>query len=377
MRIILDVMSGDHAPLELIRGALLARKEYGEEIVLVGDEAVIRSLARKHSLDLSGMTIVHAVSGIDMEDHALAVVRDKRDSSMSVGLHMLAAGEGDAFVSAGNTGALIAGATLIVRRIKGIQRAGIATVLPFPHPCLLMDSGANLEVTPSNLEQFAYMGSRYMEKVMHIENPRVGLINNGSEYTKGRELERDAYVQLSDAEINFVGNIEGAQIPTGVCDVLVTDGFTGNIVLKYTEGMGRFMLSTMKNLFTANMLSRLSAVSMHAKIKELKRVFDASEYGGAPILGIAKPVIKAHGSSDAGAIKNAIRQAIEFDAQGLNRDFAMFALDHEERIKARAKSRAEAEKAREKAERLARKQRKREEAQDQTTRGDDETGQAE
>ena len=351
MKIIIDVMSGDHAPLELIRGALLAKAETGEEIVLVGDKTVINGYASQYALDLSGVSIVHADSVIGMEDHALSVVREKSDSSMSVGLHMLAKDEGDAFVSAGNTGALIAGATLIVRRIKGIQRAGIATILPFPTPCLLMDCGANLEVTPANLEQFAFMGARYMEKILGVRAPRVGLLNNGTESTKGRELERDAYVQLTDAEVRFVGNVEGRDLPFGVCDVAVTDGYTGNIVLKYTEGMGKFMLSTLKDILNTNIIVKLSAVSMKGKLDEIRHDFDSSEYGGAPLLGIAKPVIKAHGSSDAVAIKNAILQAIAFHHTGLNHDIALFASDHEARMKQRAKARARMEKAKRKQKR--------------------------
>ena len=345
MKIIIDVMSGDNAPLELIRGALLARDEIGEEIILVGDEAIIRGYAESDQLDLSGVTIVHANSVIHMDDHALSVVREKSDSSMSIGLHMLAKGEGDAFVSAGNTGALVAGATLIVRRIKGIQRAGIAAILPFPTPCLLMDCGANLEVTPANLEQFAFMGSRYMEKILGVRAPRVGLLNNGSEEIKGRELEQETYAQLFDAEVRFVGNVEASELPFGVCDVVVTDGYTGNIVLKYTEGAGRFMLATLKEILTTNILVKLSAASMKGKLDDLRHDFDPSEYGGAPLLGIAKPVIKAHGSSDARAIKNAIFQAIAFHHTGLNQDIALFASDHEARMRQRAKLRGKLEKA--------------------------------
>ena len=363
MKIIIDVMSGDNAPLELIRGALQARRAFGEEMILVGDEQVIRALADENGLHLDGVRVVHAPSVISMEEPALSVVRDKKDSSMSVGLHMLANGEGDAFVSAGNTGALIAGATLIVHRIKGIQRAGIATVLPFTNPCLLMDSGANLEVTPANLEQFAFMGSRYMEKVLGVKNPRVGLVNNGSEANKGRELEVDAYLQLSDADVNFIGNVEGRDIPFGVCDVLVTDGFTGNILLKYTEGMGRFLLGTMKDLLGTNILTRLSCLSMKGKLDHLKNAFDPSEYGGAPLLGISKPVIKAHGASDDMAIKNAIRRAIDFYRSGINREIAVFSLGHEASMKQRAKARARNERIREKAERAARRREENEEPQ--------------
>lgn len=357
MRIIVDVMSGDNAPLALLLGAALARDEFGVEIKLVGDEAEIRSTAEAEGIDLTGLEITHALSAIGMRDDPLAVVKKKRDSSMSIGLRLLSDGEGDAFVSAGNTGALVAGASLIVRRIKGIQRAGIATVLPFPKPCLLIDSGATLEVGPQHLEQFAFMGCRYFEKVCGVTDPTVGLLNLGSEPEKGSEVLRDAYALLMDSGLNFVGNVEGNDVPAGVCDILVTDGFTGNVLLKFTEGIGKYMLGVMKDMFTSNTLTKLSYRSIRGKVGALKRSFNASEYGGAPLLGIAQPVIKAHGSSDALAIKNAIRQAIRFAECGLNRDIARYALDYDEQSRARAKARIEARKQTERAEKLARKRR--------------------
>lgn len=355
MKIILDVMSGDQAPSAPLAGASLARKEYDAEVILVGDEAVIRKTAAQKGISLSGFPIVHAPSFIQMDDEPLSVVRNKKDSSMSIGLELLARGEGDAFVSAGNTGALMAGATLIVRRIKGVQRAGIATILPFPTPCLLMDSGANLEVSASHLEQFAFMGGKYLERVCGVENPRVGILNIGSEPGKGPDVLREAHLFLSDSELNFVGNVEGKDIPFGVCDVLVTDGFTGNVLLKYTEGIGKYMTHVMKDLFTASLLTKLAYRGIRDRVADVRRQFDASEYGGAPILGIAQPVIKAHGSSDAQAIKNAIRQAIFFAECGLNREIAMYALGYEDRAKERAKVRAENKRQAEKAEKLARK----------------------
>ena len=193
--------------------------------------------------------MIPSTSVIEMEDKALSVVRDKKDSSMSVGLHALAAGEGDAFVSAGNTGALLAGATLLVRRIRGIRRAGIASILPFPTPVLLMDCGANLEVTPENIEQFAYMGSLYMKRLYGLSEPRVGLLNNGTEYNKGLPLQVASYERLTAAPLNFVGNVEGKTLPFDTCDVAVTDGFTGNLVLKVIEGMGKFFGSLLKDFF--------------------------------------------------------------------------------------------------------------------------------
>lgn len=330
MRIIVDVMSGDHAPEELIKGAAAAAKEFDADITVVGNREIIRKIAFVNGYDISGITIEHAKSVIDMEDSPLTVVRQKKDSSMSVGLRMLADGKGDAFVSAGNTGALVTGATLIVRRIKGIQRAGIATVLPFPVPLLLMDSGANLNVTSEHLEQFAFMGSKYMEKIYGIHHPRVGLLNNGTEYNKGTQLQIETHqLLLAQSALNFIGNVEGKDLPFNACDVLVTDGFTGNIILKYTEGMGRFMLHMLKDVFTANFMAKLSAVTMRDQLHGLKKRFDASEHGGAPLLGIAKPVIKAHGNSDAYAIQNAIFQAINFVKNKINDEIAEFAAEQE------------------------------------------------
>ena len=355
MKIILDVMSGDNAPLELIKGAVDAAKEYHVNISIVGDESVIRSISLEHKLDISSLDIVHAGNVITMEDAPLSVVRGKTDSSMSIGLHMLANGEGDAFVSAGNTGALLAGATLIVRRIKGVHRAGIASVLPLANPVLLMDSGANLEVTPQDLEQFAFMGAKYMERILGVSDPRVGLLNNGTEPTKGLELQREAFRQLSHSDVNFVGNVEGKEIPQGVCDVVVTDGFTGNILLKTVEGMGKFMSKTLTSMFKKGIGSILAYLLLKKEVKALKRRMNASEYGGAPFLGISKPVIKAHGSSDALAIKNAIRQAIRFTESELNREIALYAIDFDARMKERKRALTEAEKAQAREERLAKK----------------------
>lgn len=320
MKIILDAMSGDHAPLEILRGAVAAKSEFPEiGIVLVGDPDIIRTVAGDNALSLSDMEIREAASVISMEDEALSVIHGKKDSSMAVGLKMLAQDEGDAFVSAGNTGALLAGASLIVRRIKGVARPGIGAILPLSNPVLLLDSGANITVTEENLEVFAIMGSVYMNKIYGIERPRVGQVNNGAEPTKGLPLQLAAYERLSKNDsIHFVGNIEGKDIPFNTCDVLVADGFTGNVVLKLCEGMGKLMLQTMKDLFYANALTMLSASLMKTRINDLKHRFDSSEHGGAPILGIRKPVIKAHGGSDGKAIKNAIFQAVGFVKDDIN-----------------------------------------------------------
>ncbi len=341
MKILVDAMSGDNAPLEILKGASLAAKEYKEHtIILVGDQNVISHVAVTNEVDIAGIEIIHADSVITMEDSPISVVRDKKDSSMSVGLKTLAKGEVDAFVSAGNTGALITGSTIIVKRIYGINRPAIASVLPLNNPVLLMDSGANLTVTSDNLCQFAFMGAKYMEKIYGIDRPRVGQLNNGTEYNKGTPLHIESYQLLSDSGLNFVGNIEGKEVPFDVCDVLIADGFTGNIFLKTIEGMGKFLLKTLKDVFYTNLATQVSALTMKTKIKEMKQKFDASEHGGAPLLGICKPVIKAHGSSDGNAIKNAVRQAIHFIETGINEDIIAFARDYDEK-----KLLADAEKA--------------------------------
>lgn len=326
MKIIIDVMSGDNAPLELVKGAVMAKESLGIDIIAVGNEETIKRVAKEENLDISGIEIANADVVLNMEDDAMSVVRAKKDSSMAIGLQMLARGEGDAFVSAGNTGALLAGATLLVRRIKGIKRAAIGTVLPFPTPVLLLDSGANLDIDEKTLEQFAIMGSTYMEKLYDIESARVGLLNNGTESTKGTPLYKSTNELLSASnDINFVGNVEAKELPFGACDVIVCDGFTGNILLKSIEGMGKFFMKTLKNVFYENFVTKVSALLVKSKIGGLKKQFDSSEHGGAPLLGISKPVFKAHGSSDARAIMNAVRQAKSFVENGVINDITVIA----------------------------------------------------
>ncbi len=318
MRIIVDCMGGDKAPLEVVKGAYLASLEYNASFILVGDRAAIEKIAETEQMDLRRFDIVHADGVINMEDDPISVVRAKSDSSMSVALKLLSEGKGDAVVSTGNTGALFTGATLIVRKVKGIRRAAIASILPMNHPVLLLDSGANVTVTDEYLEQFAIMGSIYMQRAYGISAPRIGLLNNGVEACKGTELQLKAYARLSESpSINFVGNVEANQIPKNACDVLVTDGFTGNILLKSIEGMGKMMLTTMKELFYADTRTKISALFAKHKVADIKKRFDPTEHGGAPILGISKPVIKAHGSSNANAVKNAVRQAINYAETGV------------------------------------------------------------
>ena len=236
---------------------------------------------------------------------------------MAVGLRMLKEG-GDAFISAGNTGALHAGSSLIIRPVRGVMRSGIATILPFARPVLLMDCGANVTVTADYLEQWAIMGSLYMKNVMGVNEPEVGLLNNGTEEGKGTQIQIDAYKKLKELEnIHFVGNVESREIPNAPCDILVTDGFTGNITLKLAEGMAKFMFSQLKVMYTKNPMTKMSFLVMKDQLKAMKKSFDASEYGGAPLLGLQKPVIKAHGSSDAKAITNAVYKAEAFIRTGV------------------------------------------------------------
>lgn len=308
MRIILDAMGGDNAPLAPLEGAARAVQELGVEVTLSGDENRIKALAAEHGISLDGITLLHTEEVITMEDQPTDVVKSKKNCSMALGLQALADGDGDAFVSAGNSGALLVGATMIPRRIKGIKRAAMAPLLPTDSGhAILMDGGANTECRPEMLEQFGIMGSIYMEKVMGIQNPKVALINNGAEECKGRELEQETYKLLEADDLNFVGNIEGRDVPTGKADVLVTDGFTGNIVLKLYEGLGKFFAAKIKEMFTG--AGKIGALFMMDKLGALKDSFDYKKVGGAVLLGISKPVIKAHGSSNGEAFFHAIRQA--------------------------------------------------------------------
>ncbi|MBR5366286.1 MAG: phosphate acyltransferase PlsX [Clostridiales bacterium] len=322
MNIIIDAMGGDNAPTEIVKGAVLASQKSKSRLVLVGNRPKIESVLREQGADPRVFEIVHTEEEITMEDDPLSVVRSKKESSMAVGLRLLKEG-GDAMVSAGNTGALHAGSSLIVRTFKGVQRSAIATVLPFTRPILLMDSGANVNVTADYLVQWAIMGTIYMKNVLGIEHPEVGLLNNGTEEHKGTQVQIDAYAKLAKTPgIRFHGNVEGKELPFGPCDVLVTDGFTGNITLKLIEGMSKYMFSLLKDMYMTNTLTKLSFFAMKDQLRQVKHDFDASEYGGAPLLGLQKPVIKAHGSSDARAISNAVRQAEAYISTGVSAEIA-------------------------------------------------------
>jgi glycerol-3-phosphate acyltransferase PlsX len=256
-----------------------------------------------------------------MEDNPICVVKSKKESSMAKAFMLLRDGEGDAVVSAGNTGAILTGASLILKKIKGIKRAAIGAIVPLDKPILLLDSGANTDNQPEYLQQFAVMGYIYMKNIFGMQSPRVGLVNNGSEETKGTEAYVKAYELLKNTDnINFIGNVEGRDIPSGVCDVLVADGFTGNIILKLCEGFGSYMSRTLKGIFKKSIITKLGALMVMPQVKALKKQLDHTEYGGAPLLGVSAPVIKAHGSSNAKAFKNAVKQAKVFAETGITQE---------------------------------------------------------
>ena len=315
MNIIIDAMGGDNAPFEIVKGVYEAsEKDKDIKITLVGDENKINDCFNGlNILKPDNISIVHTEVFVTMEDDPMVVMKEKSDSSMTLGLKMLKDGYGDAFISAGNTGALHTASTLIVRKIKGVRRSAIATVLPFGNGTLLLDSGANHTVTPELLSQWAYIGSAYMRHVHGIKAPRVGLLNNGTEEHKGTQVAQDAYALLKARnDINFIGNIESKELPNGVCDVIVTDGFTGNITLKLIEGMGKLIFSRLKAMFIANIGTKLSYLLMKKELKKFKKDFDSSEYGGAVLLGLTKPVIKSHGNSKSKEIRIAVNQAKEY-----------------------------------------------------------------
>lgn len=310
MKIIVDAFGGDNAPAEVLRGCAMAVEEYGVDILLTGDEKKIRACAQKESISLRGMEIHHAPSVIPVEAEPTLIRTTYADCSMADGLRLLSEGAGEAFVSAGSTGALVMGASLIVRRIKGIKRAAIATVVPTMNGrYLLLDAGANAECRPEMLLQFGVMGGVYMETVLGVKQPKVGLVNIGSEESKGTPLQIEAFALLQHAPVRFVGNVEPRDVPAGACDVAVADGFTGNVILKLTEGVALAFAGELKNMFKANVFTMLAALLMKGKIQQFKKKMDYTEHGGAMLVGIRRPVIKAHGSSNAKAFKNAIRQA--------------------------------------------------------------------
>ncbi len=318
MRIILDAMGGDHAPQAPVLGAVRAAEQYGVQITLVGrGEAILKALRDQGISDLpEGVEIANADDVVDMHDDPATVIHRRKNSSMVVGLKMLSDGQGDAFVSAGSTGALLTGATLLVKRVKGIRRAAMGPALPNKAggKTVILDCGANAECTPEFLLQFGLVGSLYARQSLGIVNPRVGLLNIGTEDSKGTQLQKDAYALLQQAKergiINFVGNVEARDVPLGAVDVVVCDGFAGNVLLKSIEGTAMFMGSLMKHkIFKRSLLSKIGYLFCRKGVNQVMELMDYRTIGGTPFLGIRKSVIKAHGSSDALAFTGAIRQA--------------------------------------------------------------------
>ena len=318
MKIILDAMGGDNAPQAPVLGAIEAVKRYNADIILVGRGQEILEVLKKNGLDTlpEGVEIAHADDVVDMHDDPATVIHKRKNSSMIIGLKMLADGKGDAFVSAGSTGALLTGATLLVKRVRGIRRAAMAPAMPTKAgtKVIICDCGANAECTPEFLLQFGLVASAYSKFTLGVENPRVGLLNIGSEDSKGTQLQKDAYALLKDASdrglLNFTGNVEARDVPLGAVDVVVCDGFSGNILIKSIEGTAMFMGSMLKRMFKKNLGSKLGYLLCKSGVQDMMKLLDYREIGGTQFLGIKKPVIKAHGSSDALAFRNAVKQAM-------------------------------------------------------------------
>ena len=324
MKLIIDAMGGDNAPLEIVKGALSGQKRWGVDVTLTGDTtAILQALEACGEKTLpQGMEIVHTTETVEMCDDPATVFRRKKDTSMGVGLTMLRDGRADAMVSAGSTGALLTGATLIVKRIRGIRRAAMAPVIPTTTgQAVLIDCGANAECTPEYLLQFAYLGNFYAQRVLGVATPRVGLLNIGAEDSKGTDLQKQtlALLRAADArgDLHFIGNIEAKDAIKGGCDVIVTDGFSGNVMLKSIEGVGSFAGSALKGMFKKNLLTKLAALLVMPGLNAFKARLDPNKVGGTAFIGISRPVIKAHGGSNAEAIENAVGQAIQVAESGI------------------------------------------------------------
>jgi len=312
-KIIVDAYGGDNAPLEILRGCAMAVKAHDVSILLTGSEQDVRKVAAENKISLNGMEILDAPDVISMSDHPTSLMKEKKDSSLAVALRALSEGKGDAFVGAGSTGAILTGATLIVGRIKGIKRPAIAPVCPKDKGVfMLIDCGANADCRPEMLVQFAKMGSVYMENVMGVKNPRVGLANIGAEDTKGDALRLETFPLLKEAGLNFVGNVEARDITADGADVIVTDGFTGNIILKLMEGVSKTLLGKIKGVIYSSAKNKLAGKMLEKGLKKMRKELDPDEYGGAPFLGVKAPVFKAHGSCKAQTFCNAIGQAAAF-----------------------------------------------------------------
>ena len=318
MKIAIDAMGGDHAPQEPVKGAIDALEHIDAHMVLIGDENQIHQELKKYTYDTSRVSVVHTTEIISGEDKPVQAIKIKKDSSMVVGLLKLKDKELDGFVSAGNTGALLAGGLLRVGRIKGIDRPALCSVYPTSKGMsILTDAGANADCKPRNLLEFGIMGSLYAQNVLGMNNPRVGLANIGHEEGKGNALVIEAFDMLKEANLNFIGNVEARDIPEGATDIIVCDGFTGNIILKLSEGVVKSFSSMMKKVFMKSPLTKVAALLVKNGLGEMKKNMDYTEYGGAPLLGVKGLVVKAHGSSNAKAFMNAIRYAEKAAASGV------------------------------------------------------------
>lgn len=322
MVILLDAMGGDNAPDATIKGAVDAINQIKAKLILIGNEDIIKAKIKEfYNKDISEISdrleIKNTTEIIEMEDIPTQAIKHKKDSSMVVGFNMLKSGEGDVFISAGNSGALLTGATLLVGRIKGVDRPALAGILPaYKSRLVLMDCGSNTNCKPINLLQFAQMSSIYLKTTLGVKDPKVGLLNIGTEETKGNELTKESYKLLKEKSeelgINFVGNVEGRDAFSGKIDIVVTDGFTGNIFLKAVEGLGKFVKRTLSESLKKNLLSKIAAIPSLPAINRFAKTVDYKEYGGALFLGVNKPVVKAHGSSDEKLFEFTIKQAEQF-----------------------------------------------------------------
>jgi len=307
VRIALDAMGGDHAPGEIVRGAVAAAERDGVELVLVGQDRVLRDELARYGVNNSNITIAHAEEVVAMDERPVPAIKEKRDSSIMVGIGLLAQGQVESFVSAGNTGAVMAAACLVLGKNRGLARPALGAVFPFPSgPVLCLDLGANPDCKPTSLVQFALMGSIYMQRIFNMESPRVGLLSSGEEDTKGSQLVQKAHKMLRKAKVNFIGNVEGRDIASGRADVIVTDGFTGNVLLKLGEGLGEMLLESLRKAVAANPDLKEAADLLEPTFRSVIGTLDYREYGGALLFGVNNNVIVAHGRSDAEAIKNAI-----------------------------------------------------------------------
>lgn len=320
MKVAVDAFGGDNAPDEIVKGAVMAVNKFDCEVILVGDEKTINSLLEKETYPKEKISVKHASEVVENEDKATISIRRKKDSSMVVALTLVKEGKADAVVSAGNTGAYLTGAFTVLGRIKGIKRPALAPCMPTKNGmCVIVDSGANVDCKPEYLLQFAHMGAIYSENVLGVKAPKVGLVNIGVEDTKGNSLVKETHVLLKDEEgINFVGNVEARDVPCTDVDVLVCDGFSGNLVIKLIEGVAITLFDMLKDVFYKNIITKIAALILKPGLKTVKKSMDASEYGGAPLLGVNGPVIKAHGNSNAKSIHNAIKSAMLFAETNVN-----------------------------------------------------------